>query len=255
MRVATIESIINQVLSSMGLPVHYYVEIAVHVMKVLRELDYDVLERTKKLVIDLDEFAEYALPTEFVGLVLVGTPVGNHIRPFPRANRLNTTVLLDDDDNRINWPTTPRSHSYYANFGDEGYYSSFWHNAYGENQGRLFGIGDFDNSNTWEIDDERGVLAVYPSEGWANGCVFFEYLYWDYANVHSVVNEYAASAIEKYAEWQHMKHSKMYSRFDVQAAHAEYKNAYRVLRARMNPLNINDFRRASRRYRRPGVNW
>lgn len=259
MRVASIESIINQTMLSMELSVHYYVQIGAYVMDVLRELDMDILERTKSVRAELDEFAEYALPADFVEPVMVAREVGNHLRPLANAQWLNTKILTDDGTptgTRINYPSTPRSHTYYTSFGDEGYYSTLWYNAYGENLGRLFGIGAFDESNTWAIDKERGVLAIYPPAGWVEGsCVHLEYLYWDYANVHSVVTEYAARTVQAYAEWQYKKTTKYYSRFDVQMAEREYQKHYRVLRARQSALTINDFRRRERKYRRPAINW
>lgn len=265
MKVVSVSSVISAALIDLGLSIHWYVPLAHWGLRCFRELHFDVLKRSKQVRITLDEWGEYDLTQltaagggdDFAGMVGVYEEVGGLLRQLKMSRNVNTNIRLNDDDERIAYPATNENNGYQgewpAIWGGWRFYSVSTYR--GELKGRMFGRGQFSEAGTWSIDWEREVLKIWPKEHWCEETVVLKYLSWDEASQSSVLPIYAADVLLHYMVWKFKDRGRTFSRFEVQTAKQEYYNAYRILRARMNPLNLNDIRGANRRYKRPTLNY
>lgn len=236
--ITTIDSITRGALFSMQLPIHYYIEALYHSLNCLHELNLDVLQVTKKVRIESDEFNEITLPDDFENAVGVYAEYGQYLIPYMRSYILNELPNLDGST-QIPFTVPVNTDVCETNWG---WFYSYYFNDYGEYLGKKFG-GFGDRAGGFAVIPERNriflgnltpegtviqleYLAKYaPTTTGSPTVTSFEYY----------VNQYAVETITNYVLW---KMSPNASRLVQQNLQQDYYNSLRKLRARMNELDV-----------------
>ena len=243
MTLYTLDNIVRETLATREYPMHWYLSFMVHAVKCVRELNMDVMQNTKSVRLPVNTYGAVTIPSDYVDFVRIGVEKGPHIQPFqPKAsyNRLNN---FDDQGNKIP-------------YGDSTVYNNslpydrelFWYsNAFndkGEFRGRVFNNTPA-YKNSFIVVRERGEIQLDPD-------ISVDEIIMDYitdglaCGSDTCVHPYSAMCIESYILWQMKEHSRSYSRQESELAKAEYYNQLRVLKGRMNGIDVNDIIRSLR---------
>lgn len=248
--ITTIDSITRGALFSMQLPIHYYVEALYHSLNCLHELNLDVLQVTKKVRIESNEFSEITLPDDFENVVGVFAEYGQYLIPYMRNHILNELPNLDGST-QIPFTVPANTDICETSWG---WFYSYYFNDYGEYLGKNF-AGSGDRGGGFAVIPERNVIFLgnLTPEGTV---IQLEYIA-KYApttvgsptvtSYEYYVNQYAVETITNYTLW---KMSRNDSRLQQQNLERIYHNSLRILRARMNELTtaqIKDLINISRR--------
>lgn len=232
----TIDSIVRGALFSKQMPIHYYAQFLHYAMECVKELSLDTLKNVRTVKLNVNEFAEAPLPSDFVDWTKVGMARGQHIVPLRQNKSYNRLPNTDADGNQIKHKE-PNATSLALPIVYEGYWWTSYVNEYGEHIGRMYG-GQSEDPFTFKIIRERNLIQLDGS--WKTSePVFLEYIYWDTAKADSYIHPYAERTIKAYIEYKFADWSQRPAN-EIQRRKRDYYHAYKELRGRLNPLSKED---------------
>lgn len=263
--VISLDKIVKNILLKRRYPLAYYIQFLVYAKDGLRELAFDLPilpARYKCLVVDQDTYTA-ELPNDFVDKVRVSVRVGQYVVPLVEDTNLQTIPNYDSsfqvqpysDGVQVPDSQTDSVYGYYNQTG--GYAAPYWWlvnwNSWGENTGRLFG-GVTGYNDTYKINKLENNIKI--NENLSIEEVVLEYISNGMdADSATHIDAYAQMAIEKFCMWQFKEHNRTYSEGEAQIALKDYRDEVAVLRARLNPMTLDDLKRIvdrSRSATKPG---
>lgn len=263
--VISISKIVKNILIKRRYPPHYYIFFLTYAKDAMRELSFDtpILPlRYKCLPVDQNTHTA-ELPNDFVDKVRVSVRSGQHVVPLVEDTNLQTIPNYDSsfqvqpysDGVQVPDSQTDSVYGYYNQTG--GYAAPYWWlvnwNSWGENIGRLFG-GVTGYSDTYKINKLENNIKI--NENLSIEEVVLEYISNGMdADSATHIDAYAQMAIEKFCMWQFKEHNRTYSEGEAQIAFKDYRDEVAVLRARLNPMTLDDLKRIvdrSRSATKPG---
>lgn len=237
-----IDSIVRSSLMSHGLTLHYYVTFLHFSLQGLREIEYDTVGKVSTARLTVNANGEAALPPDYVDWIKVGFERNRHIIPMGNNDTWVRVANTDSTGNQIPWSSSSGSIVSSSTYDP---FASYHISQYGEDLGRMYGIGNGSRNDIFQVLPERNVILIGNlfTEG---DVIFMEYLSSsNYADTDALVHPYAESTIEAYIRWRYAE-QKTTRLADVERAKREFYNQYRILRARMNDLSKEDLIRLSR---------
>lgn len=265
--VISLDRIVKNILLKRRYPLQYYIQYLLYAKDGLREIAFDcpiISSRYKCLTVDQTTMTA-ELPDDFVDKVRVSVRVGQYIVPLVEDPQLQTIPNYDSDFNvqpysqgvQVPSAQTNGTYGYYNN--SFGYAAPYWYmvnyNNWGENLGRHFG-GLPAYSDTYKINRAENNIKVNEN---LRNCVYeivLEYISNGMdADSATHIDAYAQMAIEKFCMWQFKEHNRTYSEGEAQIAKGDYEAELGKLRARLNPLTLDDLTRIITKNRaaaRPG---
>lgn len=249
MKYYTVDSIVRNVLLRRGYPLHWYVQFLVSAKDCLREMALDSMPIINTALIDVETTGNYInLPCDFVDWTKVGIRVGQYVKPLVQRDSINRLHHYDSDGNIDNYEDTtdvPTDADTPIIFGSPVF---FWDtvtwDTYGEFTGRLYGFsGAGSNFDTFKYLPERNQIQL--NQNLQVDKIVLEYISDGMScDAATQVDVYAVATIEAYIIWQLKEQGRHYTMGERQLAEREYLKQYDIFRARMNPLTIEDLRRA-----------
>jgi hypothetical protein len=263
--VISLSKIVKNLIIKRSYPVHYYIRLLVFAKDALRELSFDLPilpARYRCLSVDT-ETSTAELPNDFVDKIRVSARVGQYIVPLVEDTNLQTIPNYNSDfqvqpySEGVQVPDAQATSGYGYYNSSSGYAAPYswlvnW-NSWGENIGRRFG-GVTGYSDTYKINkldnnikinenlDIQEIVLEYISNGMD-------------ADSATHIDAYAQMAIEKFCMWQFKEHNRTYSEGEAQVALRDYQQELAVLRARLNPMTLDELKRIvdrSRSATKPG---
>ena len=193
----------------------------------------------------------------------VSVRVGQYVVPLVEDTNLQTIPNYDSsfqvqpysDGVQVPDSQADSVYGYYNQTG--GYAAPYWWlvnwNSWGENTGRLFG-GVTGYNDTYKINKLENNIKI--NENLSIEEVVLEYISNGMdADSATHIDAYAQMAIEKFCMWQFKEHNRTYSEGEAQIALKDYRDEVAVLRARLNPMTLDDLKRIvdrSRSATKPG---
>lgn len=252
MRNYTLDNIVRGALMDSGYPIHWYIEFLNYGTSAVRELNYDVLQNIKSIRLSVNSYKAAKLPCDFVDYTRVGTEDGQYINPWAEKRSSFNRLNKFEDGNKVAYGNVE-----YDNYILPNNYETFWYstytNWYGEHLGRIFNHID-QNRNSFVILRERGEIQL--DQSFSGDEITMDYvsdgLTTDASNL---IHPYAVETIKAYIQWKRREHGRHYNRQESELAKQEYYNQLRMLRARMNNIDVQEIKRSLRRYTIPTIKY
>ena len=231
-----VDSIVKNFLYSNQLSIHYYIQFLSDAMDIAKEIEYDRYPGIKTVILETNEYAEIAMPDDYVDWIKVGCQNGGVITVLTHNNNLSRIRQQDSDGNDIAFSQT-ESVNDLLEIGFSGIYFHNATNKYGENLGRLYGRGGGNSSASFKEITERQILQLHPS--YADGSkIVLEYLSHTSTASEALIPKYAEALVRSYleyqlADWRGVENKALRKR-------KEYRNELRLFYARMNKMTKQD---------------
>lgn len=247
MTTVSLDAVIRNFIMKRGYTFHWYIQFAVYASECLRELSMDDLHvvNTVKLPVDQDT-NEATIPDDYQDYVKVGVQAGQYVRPLIETQGLNQLQARTSDFT----PTTygqlttdnPQNIIYYGTL-----YPFYWNtvawNDYGEPTGRFFGLGAGSQDDTFTVIKSRNVIKV--TENLSTDHIILQYIGdGTSSDAATQIDPYAFMTISNYIMYQMKENSRTYSDNEAERARQLYINERLILRARLNGLTTEVFKRA-----------
>lgn len=236
-----LDTIIRQALADRGYPVHFYLQFLNYGVSALRELNFDVVGQIKSVRLPVNSYKAATLPCDYVDYIRVGNELGQYIDPWGEKSSFNRLNKFDSSGNKVPYDDV-ESQNYYLPANYDGLFYTAFANQYGELTGRIFN-GQPAFRHSFQIVPERGEIQLDVSYKGAE--ILMDYIS-DGTSIDAsnAVHPYATETIKAYIIWKMKEHGRQYNMGERQMAKEEYYNQLRILRARMNNIDVNDIRRS-----------
>lgn len=242
MQYTSLDRIVRSVLNQNGLTMHWYFPFLKLAADCLRDQHFDRLRvvQCKKLEVDTRD-RSVPLPCDYLDWVKVGVEVGQMVRPLVQMDSINRLNNYDENGQITTYGRATEDDYDVWNRAS----LDITHNIHGEHIGRLFNFRTNNSREGFKEIRERGVIQL--SEEVSADYIILEYISdgTQLVDAASKINPYATRTIETYIEWK-----KSPNRNNIYSPEADqHFAAAKILRARMNPLTVADYRRIIKRNR------
>lgn len=250
MKFYTVDTIVRNTLLRRGYPLHYYLSALVYAKDALRQLHLDDLRWINTELCDVITPGNYVtLPCDFVDAIRVGLRVGQMIKPLVQSNSINRLHAYDsagDITTYTNINEDDPENTLIYTYPNGLYWGTTVINDYGEDIGRMYGLGAGAEWDTYTVLPERNQIQL--NESIVVNKIIVEYISDGMCgDAASQVDVNAQDAIEAYIFWQFRLNSGSASLGEIDMYHKEYNKQRVILRARKNNLTINDLKRIVQR--------
>lgn len=242
MKTVTLDKIVRNALASRNYPMHWYLQFLHYGANALRELNFDVLQNVKSVTLSISANHSATLPCDFVDYIRIGNPAGQYIYPFgERRDSYNRMPKYDSSGMPISYGDVEVQNGLLPS-NWEGFWYTNYINDKGEHLGRIF--------NNYPTFRDSFVVLRERNEIQFDVSYTFNTIVMDYitngmtTDSSNAIHPYAQSAIEAYIFWKMKEHSRKYNMNEAELSKQEYYNQLRILRARMNSIDINDIKRS-----------
>lgn len=247
MQLYTLDNIVRSALADKEYPMHWYLQFLTYGVDSLRQLNMDVMQNVKSVRLPVNSYYAATLPNDYVDYVRVGNELGEYINPFgEKRDSFNRLNKFDSQGNKISYADIEAVNSLMPN-NWEGFWYTNYINDKGEHLGRIYN-NQPSFRNAFVIIRERSEIQLDVS--YTGTTITMDYISDGLStDASNNVHPYAVDAIKAYIFWKQKEHGRQYNRADKKDAEDEYYNQLRVLKARMNGIDIIDIRRSlSRAY-------
>lgn len=244
----TLDSIVRNFLLKRGYSLHWYLQFIVYAKDCLRQLSEDDLTVVNTKLLPVNSYNAVDLPNDYLDYTLVGVRVGQNVKPLVETSKINRMVNRNDDLEPIPYGTNavPGDEQIYYGSLYPFYWNTTYWNTYGEPIGRMYGLGAGLQDDVFSVFPERGQIQL--TEYLSVDNIVLEYIS-DGMNADAAtrISPYAYDTIDAYILWQMKEHSRTYSAGEAQLAKQEYIDQRKILRARLNPMTIDMWKRIFQR--------
>lgn len=226
MKTYTLDNIVRSALLDKGYPMHWYLQFLKYGIDGLRMLNFDVLQNVKSVRLPVNSYKAATLPCDFVDYIKVGDEIGQYISPWGEKDSFNRLNKFDANGNKISYGDIEATNV----------------NDLSEHLGRMFNnFSSFRNS--FQIVRERNEIQLDTS--YTGTEITMDYLTDGLtSDASSAIHPYAIDSITSYIFWKMKEHARQYNMSERAMAKDEFYNQLRVLKGRMNAMDVNQIRRS-----------
>ena len=244
----TLDSVVRNFLLKRGYTIHHYLQMLVYAKDCLRILTEDDLQVVNTKLLTPNDQNAVDLPSDILDYTTVGVRCGQNVKPLVQTNKINRMVNRNSDLEPIRYDESEADAANQIYYG--ALYPFYWHstmwNEYGEPTGRLYGMGAGVQDDVFGWFPERNQIQL--TELMEVDYVVLEYISDGMnADAASRITPYAYETIDAYILWQMKEHSRTYSAGEAEYAKQEYINQRLILRARINPMTMEVWKRLFQR--------
>jgi len=233
MAYTTLDKIVRSALLRKRYPMHYYVDFLKAAADCLRELRYSILDSVETKVIAVNDYNAIDLPCDYVQWVRVGYMNGGLTYPLVQQDNINRLRKSDGSGGYENYDTPT-----VGMYGSYSTYTTEW----GTFNGGFFGYGNGYSVDTFKEVKERNQIQI--NQGLAITDVYLEYISdGSCCSTITKINPLAQACIEAYIMWQQKEQNRTVGLGERQIAQEAYKDKWRELRARLDPMTTEDVKR------------
>lgn len=251
MRYTSLHKVVTGYLLQKRYPIHFYVEFLVYAARGLNELHFDTLGLVRTVKLPINDYNAITLPCDFMDWTKIGIPNGQFIKPL--ANRSSMTRLnnYDEQGDKIAYNSDDETifGTLFSLHGGLGY--SVRYNDKLESTGRVYGSRG-NQTNTFKYLRERNEITV--DSDIAATEVVLEYISdGQEADNATQITPYAIATLEAYMNWKHKENGRTYNEGERMRAQRQFDHQHSLLRARMNPLTIDDIKAILNKHSHAGL--
>ncbi len=242
MKLYTLDNVVRSALADRGYTMHWYLQFLQYGVDALRMLNFDVLQNVKSVRLPVNSYKAVTLPCDFVDYIRVGNEVGQYIYPHgEKRDSFNRLNKFDSNGNKIAYGDIEAANGILPNDW-EGFWYTNYLNDKGEHLGRIF--NNFSGTrDSFVILRERGEMQLDTS--YIGTEIVLDYVTDGLTtSASNAIHPYAIDCIKAYIFYKMKEHSRAYNMGERQMAREEFYNQLRILKARMNSIDINDIRRS-----------
>lgn len=242
MTLYTLDNVVRGALAEKGYSMHWYLQYLTYGVDALRELNFDVLQNIKSVRLPVNSYKAAILPNDYVDYVRVGNELGQYIYPWgEKRDSYNRLPKFDSQGNKVPYGDIEAENGILPN-NWEGFWYTNYINDKGEHLGRIFNNRP-GFRESFVILRERNEIQLDVST--TNKEIVMDYISDGTSlDASNSIHPYAFAAIKSYIFWKHKEHNRHYNLSERQVAKDEYYNQLRILRARMNTIDVTDIRRS-----------
>ena len=250
MKTYTLDKLVRSALATRGYPMHWYIQFMHYAVQGLRELNFDTLQIVKSVRLPINSYKAVSLPCDFVDYIRVGEEVGQYVFSWAEKDSMTRLNKFDQNGNKVPYGDIEATNGLLPN-NWEGFWYTNYINDKGEHLGRIFNNKPAFRSS-FALLRERGEIQLDVDVTATE--IVLDYIT-DGTSIDSsnAVHPYAAQAIESYIFWKMKEHSRAFNLSERQLAREEYYNQHRILRARMNNMDVQDVQRSLSRSYSPTI--
>lgn len=242
MQTYTLDNITRSALADRGYSMHWYLQFLTYGVDILRQLNMDVLQNIKSVRLPVNNYKAATLPVDYVDYIRVGNETGQYINPFgEKRDSFNRLPKFDANGQKISYGDIEAQNGILPN-NWEGFWYTNYINDKGEHLGRIF--NNFNGfRDSFAIIRERSEIQLDTS--YTGKEIVMDYISTGMTvDASNNIHPYAVDAIKAYMFWKMKEHGRHYNIAERRDAKEEYGNQLRILRARMNNIDVNDIRRS-----------
>lgn len=242
MKLYTLDKIVRSALTDRQYPMHYYLQFLQYGIDALRMLNFDVLQNVKSVRLPVNSYKAVTLPCDYVDYIRIGNEVGEYIVPWgEKRDSFNRLNKLDANGNKIPYGDV-QAYAGLLPADWEGFWYTNYVNDKGEHLGRIFNnISTYPNS--FVVLRERNEIQLDVS--YTGTEITMDYITDGLsANASTSIHPYAIDCIKSYIFWKMKEHSRAYGLGERQVAKDDFYNQLRLLKGRMNGIDVNDIKRS-----------
>lgn len=241
MKVYTLDRIVREALMDRGYPMHFYLQFLNYGISCLRELNFDTLQIIKSVRIPIDSTKAGVLPCDYVDYIRVGTEIGQYIEPWGEKDSFNRLQKFDGSGAPEKYPDV-ESQNYYLPANYDGLWYTNYANDKGELTGRIFNARPTFR-NSFLIVRERGQIQLDVE--YKGTSITMDYITDGLSiDASNAIHPYATETIKAFIFWKMKANGRQYGPAEVREAEDKFYNQLRILRGRMNDIDVNDIRRS-----------
>jgi hypothetical protein len=250
MKLYTLDNLVRSTLASRGYSMHWYLQFLHYGVQALREINFDVIQNVKSVRLPVNSYKAVTLPCDYVDYVRIGNEFGQYIMPWAERDDMSRMNKFDAQGNKIPYGDIEATNGILPN-NWEGFWYTNYINDKGEHLGRIFNNKP-SFRNSFAVLRERGEIQLDTSYDGAE--IVLDYITDGIStNASNAVHPYASASIEAYINWKHKEHGRQYGPSERQLAREEYYNQLRVLRGRINHMDVQDIQRSLARNYGPTI--
>jgi len=241
MKVYTLDNIVRQVLSEREYSMHWYLNFLTYGVTAIRELNFDVLQNVKSVRLPINSYNAAALPCDFVDFIRVGDELGQYIDPWGEKESFNRLNKFDEQGNKVKYPDVEAQNTYLPSN-----YDGLWYTNYANDRGEL--LGRVYNAKpafkrSFLIIRERGEIQL--ADSFKGTSITMDYIT-DGTSIDAsnAIHPYAIETIKSFIVYKMKENGRHFNMGDRQMAKEEYYNQLRILKGRMNDMDVNMIRRS-----------
>jgi len=242
MKLYTLDNIVRSALADRGYPMHWYLQFLQYGIDAFRMLNFDVLQNVKSVRLPVNSYKAVTLPCDYVDYIRVGNELGQYLNPFgEKRDSFNRLNKFDANGNKIPYGDIEAdTGAIPSNW--EGFWYSNYTNDKGEHTGRIFNnVASFRDS--FVILRERSEMQLDVSYTGAE--IVLDYITDGVSSdATTSIHPYAIDTIKAFIFYKMKEHSRAYGVGERQIAKDDFYNQMRLLKGRMNGIDINDIRRS-----------
>ncbi len=248
MTTVTLDAIVRNFILKRRYTIHWYLEFIVYAKDCLRNLSEDDLQVINTKLLPVNSYNVVDLPADFLDYTLVGVQVGQNVKPLVETSKINRMINRNSDLEPIKYSETQvntNNQIYYGALYPFYLHTVYW-NEYGEPTGRLYGMGAGVQDDVFSIFPERNQIQL--TENMTVDNIVLEYIS-DGMNADAAtrITPYAYDTIDAYILWQMKCNTRTYGAGEAEYAKQEYIDQRKILRARLNPMTIEMWKRLFQR--------
>jgi hypothetical protein len=241
MKLYTLDKIVRSALMDKNYPMHWYLQFLQYGIDAFRMLNFDVLQNVKSVRLPVNSYKAVTLPCDYVDYVRVGNEAGQYIVPFgEKKDSFNRLNKFDTSGNKIAYGDIEATNGILPNDW-EGFWYTNYINDKGEHLGRIFNnFSSFRDS--FVILRERNEMQLDTS--YASSEIVLDYISDGLtSDATTAIHPYSIDCIKAYIFWKLKEHSRQYNLNERQIAKDEFYNQLRLLKGRINSIDILDIKR------------
>lgn len=241
MKLYTLDNLVRSALMDRGYPMHWYLQFLKYGIDAVRMLNFDVIQNVKSVRLTVNSYGACTLPCDFVDYIRVGVENGEYITPFGEKDSFNRLNKYDSNGNKVKYGDIEAS-SGILPADWEGFWYTNYTNDKGEHLGRIFNnFSTFRDS--FQVVRERNEIQLDVS--YTGSTITMDYITDGLtSDSTTAIHPYAHDCIVAYIFWKMKEHGRQYNMSERELAKGEFYNQLRLLKGRMNNIDINMIRRS-----------
>ena len=242
MKLYTLDKIVRSALTDRQYPMHYYLQFLQYGIDALRMLNFDVLQSVKSVRLPVNSYKAVTIPCDYVDYIRIGNEVGEYVTPWgEKRDSFNRLNKFDTNGNKIPYGDIQASTGLLPSDW-EGFWYTNYVNDKGEHLGRIF--NNFSTyPNSFVVLRERNEIQLDVS--YTGTEITMDYITDGLStNASTAIHPYAIDCIKAYIFWKMKEHSRAYGLGERQVAKDDFYNQLRLLKGRMNGIDVNDIKRS-----------
>jgi hypothetical protein len=240
MKTYTRDKLVRQTLASRGYSMHWYLQFLHYGVQAFRELNFDVLQIVKSVRLPVNSYKAVTIPCDYVDFVRVGNEIGQYIMSWGQKDSFSNLNKFDSSGNKIAYGDIEATNGVLPN-NWEGFWYTNYINDKGEHLGRIFNNKP-GFRESFKVLRERNEIQLDTSYTGAE--IVLDYISDGLStDASNAIHPYASATIEAYIVWKMKENARQYNISERQLAREEFYNQLRVLKGRMNSMDVNDIQR------------